>query len=240
MLFICSALIMMVFIRHILFIMSMPFVYLVMRHKKKKIETGNALLGNGVKNLNLSSKAKRYIQAMVAGYIRLFILKVGQIPSHFLRKLIYRNILLVDLMDRVVIYYGSEIRDTFKLRIGCGSIIGDRSILDARNGISIGSNVNLGTAVSIWTEQHDHRDPYFSINSDKTFGVCIGDRVWVGPNVTILHGVHVGEGAVIAAGAVVTKNVEEYAIVAGVPAVKIANRNRDLKYEFDGSHLHFY
>ena len=50
----------------------------------------------------------------------------------------------------------------------------------------------------------------------------------------------IGEGAVVAAGAVVTKNVDPFTIVAGVPAKQIANRNKDLKYIFSGEHSMFY
>jgi len=58
--------------------------------------------------------------------------------------------------------------------------------------------------------------------------ITVGDDVWIGLNAIICSGVHVGQGAVIAAGAVVTKDVEPYAIVAGVPA-------RTIKYRFTES-----
>lgn len=118
--------------------------------------------------------------------------------------------------------------------------IGDKSILDARNGIEIGVNVNFSSNVHIWTEQHYHRDPYFECNSDHSFEVIIENRAWIGPNVTILPKVVIGEGAVVAAGSVVTKNVDPFTIVAGLPAKKIGERNRDLKYVFDGVPSFFY
>lgn len=55
----------------------------------------------------------------------------------------------------------------------------------------------------------------------------IGNDVWVGNNVTILQGVNIGDGAVIASGSVITKNIEPYSIVAGIPAKKIKNRFTD-------------
>ena len=137
------------------------------------------------------------------------------------------------LAKYAIIYYGSEIRAPYNFKIGKGSIIGDKSILDARKEIEIGENVNFSSNVHIWTEQHDHRDPYFKCNSNHTFKVIVGNRAWVGPNVTILPKVKIGEGAVIAAGSVVTKNVEPFTIVAGLPAKKIGERNRDLKYVFE-------
>ena len=188
------------------------------------------------KNTSLKSVARRYI----LGYIRFIDINIGRIPSHTIRDMIYRHIFMVDMEERAIIYYGAEIRCHSRLKIGKGSIIGDKSILDARNGICIGDNVNLSSNVSIYTEQHDHRDPYFRSTSYSSFGVRIGNRVWIGPNVVILHSVTIGEGAVIAAGAVVTKDVEPFAIVAGIPAKKIGERNKDLRYCFDGKYIPFY
>ncbi|MCL2327833.1 MAG: acyltransferase [Bacteroidetes bacterium] len=162
------------------------------------------------------------------------------IPSHTIRDFLYKNIYLVIMEKNAIIYFGAEIRAPYKLKIGKGSIIGDKAILDARNGIKIGENVNFSSNVSIWTEQHDHRDAFFRCNSSSDFRVIIGNRAWLGPNTTILHGVTIGEGAVVAAGAVVTKDVEPFAIVTGVPAKKIGERNRNLEYVFDGKFTPFY
>ena len=61
--------------------------------------------------------------------------------------------------------------------------------------------------------------------------VVIIDRAWISCRVVILPGVTVGEGAVVAAGAVVTKNVPPYTIVAGVPAKEVGKRTKDLRYK---------
>lgn len=176
----------------------------------------------------------------INGFMRYIDFQVGLIPSHTIRNFIYREIFRLNMGKNSIIYWGAEIRAHENLEIGTGTIIGDKSLLDARNGIKIGSNVNFSSNVSIYTEQHDHRDPLFKCNSDSSFGVEIGDRAWVGPNVVILHSVYIGEGAVVAAGAVVTKDVEPYTIVAGIPAHKIADRNRNLKYNFEGRPSPFY
>jgi maltose O-acetyltransferase len=63
--------------------------------------------------------------------------------------------------------------------------------------------------------------------------VVIGDRVWIGLRALVLGGVTIGEGAIVAAGAVVTKDVAPYTIVAGVPAVSVGERTRGLRYELD-------
>ena len=98
-------------------------------------------------------------------------------------------------------------------------------------------NVNVSSNVSIYTLQHDHRDPKFGTIGGK---VVIGDRVWLGSNVIVLPGVTIGEGAVCCAGCVVTKAVEPYAVVAGIPAKKVNERPRNLMYEFDGKSCKLY
>lgn len=172
----------------------------------------------------------RLLKRYVGGYLRYADFQTGRIPSHHLRNFLYRRIWLVRMEPAVVFHAGAEIRASENLTIGRGSIIGDRALLDARNGLVIGENVNFSSDVHIYTEQHDHRDPYFRCNSDADFRVRIGDRAWIGPRTLILHGVTVGEGAVVAAGSVVTKDVPPFAIVAGVPARKIGDRTRDLRY----------
>lgn len=176
----------------------------------------------------------------IRGYMRYMDFQTGLIPSHHIRNFIYRRIFLVQMEQKAIIYWGAEIRCHGKLKIGKGSIIGDKALLDARNGISIGKNVSFSSNISIYTEQHDHRDPMFRCNSSDAFSVNIGDRAWIGPNAIILHGVHIGEGAVVAAGSVVTKDVPPFTIVAGVPARKIGLRNKNLCYNFDGKPIPFF
>lgn len=179
------------------------------------------------------------ISRYIHGGIRYMDYEISHIPSHRIRNFVYKYIFRIHIGDHAIIYHGAEIRAHSKLYIGNGSIIGDNAILDARNGILIGENVNLSSRVSIWTEQHDHRDPWFRCNSNDSFKVDIGDRVWIGPNVTILHSITIGEGAVIAAGSVVTKNIEPYSIYAGVPAKKIGDRTKELYYKFEGKPIPF-
>ena len=138
----------------------------------------------------------------------------------------------------VVIYGGFEIRAPWNISIGRGTIIGDNSILDGRNGIQIGENVNFSTGVNIWTEQHDPNDKFFRCTKRK--GAIIGDRVWLSTRSIILPGVHVKEGAVVAAGAVITKDCQPFCIYGGIPAKKIGDREKNLQYEFDGERLPFY
>ena len=109
--------------------------------------------------------------------------------------------------------------------------LGDNSGLGVNCRISgrviIGENVMMGPNVSIYTTNHNFSridiPMCFQGNSPEK-PVVVGDDVWIGANVIILPGVSVGKGAVIGAGSVVTKNVAEYAIVAGNPAKVIKSR----------------
>lgn len=170
---------------------------------------------------------------------RLCLYWVAHIPSHRIRNFIYRYAYLMPLSKDVVIYKGAEIRFPANCFIGEGSIIGDNVILDAREGIEIGEDVNFSSNVSIWTLQHDYRDPLFKCNPEHYGPVLINNRVWIGPNVIILPNVKIGEGAVVAAGSVVTKDVPPFALVGGIPAKVIGSRPKDLRYKFTGKHSSF-
>lgn len=88
-------------------------------------------------------------------------------------------------------------------------------------------------------EQHDYRDPWFRCDTKPRHVTLIDDRAWIGSNVIILPNVHVGEGAVCCAGCVVTKDVEPYTVVAGIPAKKIAERPRGLEYHLSCNNMFF-
>lgn len=175
----------------------------------------------------------------LSGWDKFSIINLGFIPSKHIRKWMYKG-LGVECGKYVVFRHGIEIWAPYRLYVGTGSIIGDNNLLDARNTIRIGCNVNFSANVSVYTEQHDHRDPDFLCGGETPKRVIIGDRVWLGPNVIVLPGVEIGEGAVCCAGCVVTKNVPPFAVVAGVPAKQVNNRPTHLRYEFKGRESRIY
>jgi maltose O-acetyltransferase len=123
---------------------------------------------------------------------------------------------------------GVRLYDPNNIVIGEDCVVGEGVVLDGRDKLIIGDHVDIASEVMIYNSQHD-------INSDKfeavSSPVAVGDYVFIGPRAILLPGVTVGEGAVIAAGAVVTKDVEPYTIVGGVPAKPIGERNiKNLKY----------
>lgn len=151
---------------------------------------------------------------------------VAHLPVHAARVGLLRG-WGADVASTATLYHGFQVRAAGNLRIGERTSIGENAILDARGGLTIGVDVNLSTAVNIWTAQHGWNDPEFAY---EWAPVTIGDRAWISTRVTILPGVTIGEGAVVAAGAVVAKDVAPYTLVGGVPAKRIADRRRDLTY----------
>lgn len=123
---------------------------------------------------------------------------------------------------------GVQVHHPTGLSVGRGSIVGPHCLLDARGGIEIGANVNLTGETRFMTAKHEVQDPDFV---DSYAPIVIEDRVWVALGATVLGGVRLGEGAVVCAGAVVIADVAPYTIVGGVPARKIGERTRELRYE---------
>jgi acetyltransferase-like isoleucine patch superfamily enzyme len=173
------------------------------------------------------------------GILRYSLYHISTIPFLRLRKWLYIG-LGAKIEKKVVIHFKTEIRSPHLLQIGEGTIIGDNAILDARNKLYFGKNVNMSSNVSIYTMQHNYRDPMFGCSFDRDMSVRIEDRVWLGSNVIVLPGVTIGEGAVCCAGCVVTKDVEPYSVIAGIPAKKIAERPKNLQYEFSGRTCSFF
>ena len=94
-------------------------------------------------------------------------------------------------------------------------------------GAKIGNNVMIATNVSILCNSHIHSNiniPMIDQGVTEVSIPIIKDNVWIGRNVVVLPGIIIEEGVIVGAGAVVTKNIERYTIVGGVPAKFIKNR----------------
>ena len=112
------------------------------------------------------------------------------------------------------------------LTIGNNVGISQNAFIQVRGMVEIGSNIMFGPGVSIFSENHDYSDAQklFIEQPVNRKGVKLCDNIWVGANSTILDGVTIGEGVIIAAGSVVTKDVPPNCIVGGVPAKIIKER----------------
>ena len=137
---------------------------------------------------------------------------------------------IIELMTKLT---GREVDETFALfppfytdcgkniKIGKNVFINSCCRFQDQGGIEIGDNVLIGHNTTIATLNHDF-NPNLRANLNPN-PVKIGNSVWIGADCTILPGVNIGDGAVIAAGSVVTKNVKSNTIVAGNPAKILKN-----------------
>lgn len=159
---------------------------------------------------------------------------VGFIPSHLFRLIIYK-MAGIKIGKGSRIHMGARFFDPSNIKIGGGTIIGDHAFLDGRDKLIIGDHVGIASSLMIYNSEHDITAQDFRA---ITGPVSIEDYVFIGPRVIILPGVRIGKGAVVAAGAVVTKDVKDYEIVGGVPAEVIGERKlKDLHYKLGRARL---
>ncbi len=155
---------------------------------------------------------------------------IGRMPSRLLRRS-YLKAYLGGYGKGTSVQMGNRFLHGRGVFLGQRNVINWGCVLDGRRfQIRTGNDVSIGPEATILTLGHDPQSPAFA---DFGGDVIIGDHVWIACRALILPGVRIGEGAVVAAGAVVTQDVEPYTIVAGVPARKVGERNRDLSYQLD-------
>ena len=108
--------------------------------------------------------------------------------------------------------------------------IGAKVLLDARCGLTIHRNAVIAYDAIIWTLNHDYNDVHFC---SKGAPVEIGAYAWICSRSIVLPGIKIGEGAVVASGAIVTRDVEPWTVVAGRPAKPIGKReNKNYQYGY--------
>ncbi len=176
--------------------------------------------GNTLNFSQILEKINRRIQTILIE-LEVYILHlIGNIPSHHIRRFFYRSagirIGKGSSMHMYIRFYNPS-----GIKIGEDSIIGEFCVLDGRDKLIIGDHVDIASEVMIYNSEHNINDEYFSA---ITAPVVIEDYVFIGPRAIILPGVKIGKGAVVAAGAVVTKDVPPFAIVGGIPAKIIGER----------------
>ena len=122
---------------------------------------------------------------------------------------------------------GVVMKSPQKISVGDNVRIGEKSFLNAAGGITIGNNVKTGMKIFIWTNNHDYYAPTALPYGEKCIlkPVTIEDNVWIGAKSSIVPGVTIGEGAVVAMCSVVTKDVPPCAVVGGNPAKVIKYRD---------------
>ena len=142
----------------------------------------------------------------------------------------------VSIGDNVSIGKNAIIECTGVIReLGEGLVIGNNvgiaqnAFIQVRGKVVIGNDIIFGPNVSIFSETHNFTNPDIPIRlqGETRIGVTIKDGAWLGAGCTILDGVTVGKNSVVAAGAVVTRDVPDGAVVGGVPA-KTLTRKEEL------------
>jgi len=166
----------------------------------------------------------RFVKLFFTHYIPNHI--IAYIPIYTVRHLYYKLILGIKLGKGSSIHMGAFFFQG-NLIVGKNSCINRNCHLDCRGGIIIKDNVSISPDCNLITGSHNIHSPNFDYIIN---GIVVNSYVWIGTRAIILPNVELGEGAVICAGAVVTKDVAPYTIVGGVPAKKIGERSRNLDY----------
>lgn len=191
--------------------------------------------------LKIIKKMSLYLYANLTFFARLYRLRVRFLNSNIASKVYIEckdiNLIHLDKGASIgnfttlcAVNYNSKINNSY-FELGENSTIGALGNIRASGGhIIIGKNCLIAQNVSMVAAGHSTKKSDLIVNQpwskDKT-GIILHDDVWVGANSVILPGVRIMKGAIIGAGSVVTKDVDEYSIVAGVPA-------RHLKYRVSG------
>jgi maltose O-acetyltransferase len=153
----------------------------------------------------------------------------GRLPGHGLRVWLYRR-LGAQVGRKTSIHRGCRMYAPGGVKIGEHTVINRDVLLDGRSGLEIGQNVSISEGAMILSLEHDPNSPDFAARGGK---VVVEDYAFIGARAILLPGVHLGRGAVAAAGAVERRDVAEYEIVGGVPARPIGQRSRELDYSLD-------
>jgi len=154
------------------------------------------------------------------GCVKYLPMPVGDFFRYSVLKLFMKKIESMRIKDGATFWFPEGIS------IGRHVSINEWVFIDGYGGVEIGDHVRIAHRASVVSENHDFMSlekPIY-LQKKKKGKIVIEDDVWIGMGAKILMDVTIGRGAVIGAGAVVTKDVRPYAIVGGVPAIEIGGR----------------
>lgn len=152
---------------------------------------------------------------------------INKIPSRHIRKWFYR-LMGAKLGRNTFPCRRVEILLPKGLKLADNVAVGWYAELDARGGIIVDHDTNISSHVKIITGSHDIDDPDYTADFKPVY---VGHHCWIGTGAVILQNVSIGDGAVVAAGAVVTKDIPAGEVWGGVPAKYIRKRNCELSYK---------
>lgn len=175
------------------------------------------------------------MERKLAGLVRAFLVYafnhfINKVPFFAIRHAFFR-FLGGTLGEGSSLFLGVTVVNPANIKIGANTIVNRNVMLDGRRcPLVIGANVDIAEEVRIWTMEHDvHSDVHAPVGRPVT----IEDYVWIASRATILPGVHLGRGSVVASGAVVRKDVQSLQIVGGVPARVLGPRKSGLSYRLN-------
>lgn len=180
--------------------------------------------GRELSSREVLEKGIRRIISIILEFEVYFLHLIGHIPSHHVRRLFYR-LAGVRIGKGSTLHMGIRFYNPRNITIGLDSIIGEGTVLDGRGKLMIGNHVDIASEVMIYNGEHDVNAKHFAAVESVTIEpVTIEDYVFIGARAILLPGITIKKGAVVGAGAVVTKDVPEFTIVGGVPAKLIGER----------------
>lgn len=183
--------------------------------------------GRTLNSREFYNKGKNRTNTVLLEFFVFILHLVGHVPFHHVRRFFYRAGGMV-IGEGSTIHTGARFYNPSNISIGRDTIIGEGVVLDGRDKLQIGNHVDFASEVMVYNCQHDIHDPEFKAVPQS---VIIEDYVFIGPRAIILPGVTLGKGCIVAAGAVVTKDVGPFEIVGGVPAKVIGERSeKELHY----------
>lgn len=175
---------------------------------------------------------KRLKQQLFLGVVYLFTVIHHYIFFFCLRRL-WARCFGISVGHGSSIHSGVRFFSVGKIEMGENSTVGPRCYLDNRRAITIGSSVNISHDTKIYTLGHDVNDPNFKCRGAP---VVIENFACLFSNVIVMPGVKIGYGAVAYPGAVITRSVPPFSIVAGCPARTVGKRQPNLNYKIDYSY----
>jgi acetyltransferase-like isoleucine patch superfamily enzyme len=156
-------------------------------------------------------------------------------PFFFVRSFLLRCFGL-NMKRKCKIGRGVFVADYHNLAIGSDVYVNNQVYFDTYHPVIIGNGCSIGFRASFVTATHVLKSDFIRERPLDPAGcgpIVLEDYVWIGANATVLPGVRVGRGAIVAAGAVVTEDVEPGVVVGGVPARKIRDLNPEFLHEKD-------
>jgi len=177
------------------------------------------LMGHMGENCIIEKNARFYIPERIFLGNRVFIAENTHIdPESFQSEIRLENDTYISRGS--ILRAGYQPEGPCKIHLHEGVYVGDRSFLYGAGGIEIGRFSTLAYNVGLISSNHSYNDPSIPIRfqTSKLAKIEIGENVWLGARVVVLAGMKIGDGSVIMAGSVVTKDVPSDSLVAGIPA----------------------